>query len=106
VSQLRRLFAIALICGSVCFGQADLIISSAHAKGTKPAAPSPSEVQVDLLRGLADIFSHGMDTLAGKLNHMGYSAQVYSTHGWQSVAQRIALKYSRGHKDIVVVIGH
>lgn len=31
---------------------------------------------------------------------------MYSTHGWQSVAQRIASKYSRGHKDIVVVIGH
>ena len=77
-----------------------------HAKATKPAAPSSSEVQVDLLRGLADIFSRGMDTLAGKLNHLGYSAQVYSTHGWQSVAQRIASKYSRGHKDIVVVIGH
>jgi hypothetical protein len=106
LSQLRRLFAIGLICGSVCFGPADLVISSAHAKGAKPAAPSPSEVQVDLLRGLADIFSRGMHTLADRLNHMGYSAQVYSTHGWQSVAQRIAQKYSRGHKDIVVVIGH
>jgi hypothetical protein len=106
MSQWRRLFAIGLICGSACFGPADHIISSAHAKGTKPAAPSSSEVQVDLLRGLADIFSRGMDTLAGKLNRLGYSAQVYSTHGWQSVAQRIASKYSRGHKDIVVVIGH
>jgi hypothetical protein len=52
-------------------------VSSAHAKGAKPAAPSPSEVQVDLLRGLADVFSRGMDTLGGKLNQMGYSAQVY-----------------------------
>ena len=102
--QWRRLFAIGLICGSACFGPADPIIGSANAQGTKPAAAS--EVQVDLLRGLADIFSRGMDTLAGKLNHLGYSAQVYSTHGWQSVAQRIASKYSRGHKDIVVVIGH
>jgi hypothetical protein len=106
MSQWRRLFAIGLICGGAWFGPADHIIGSAHAKATKPAAPSPSEVQVDLLRGLADIFSRGMDTLAGKLSHLGYSAQVYSTHGWQSVAQRIASKYSRGHKDIVVVIGH
>jgi hypothetical protein len=79
MSQWRRLFAIGLICGGACFGPADHIISSAHAKATKPAAPSSSEVQVDLLRGLADIFSRGMDTLAGKLNHLGYSAQVYST---------------------------
>ena len=32
------------------------------------AAASASQVQVDLLRGLADIFSRGMDTLAAKLN--------------------------------------
>ena len=63
-------------------------------------------MQVDLLRGLADIFSRGMDTLTDKLNRQGYSARVYSTNGWQSVARRIADKYTRGHKDIVVIIGH
>jgi hypothetical protein len=84
--------------------------SFAQAQGT--ATPSrtqdatPSQVQVDLLRGLADIFSRGMDTLTDKLNRQGYSARVYSTSGWQSVAHRIADKYSRGHKDIIVVIGH
>jgi hypothetical protein len=30
------------------------------------AAASPSQVQVDLLRGLADIFSRGMDTAENK----------------------------------------
>jgi Thioesterase domain len=104
VSKLRWLFAIGLICGGACFGPADQIIGPANAQGTNAA--TASEVQVDLLRGLADIFSHGMDTLADRLGRLGYSAQVYSTHGWQSVAQRIAYKYSRGHKDIVVVIGH
>ena len=69
-------------------------------------AAGPSQVQVDLLRGLADIFSRGMDTLAVKLNQQGYSARVYSTSGWQSVAHRIADKYSRGHKDVIVIIGH
>jgi hypothetical protein len=104
VSKLRWLFAIGLICGSACFVPPDQIIGPANAQSSNAA--TASEVQVDLLRGLADIFSHGMDTLADKLDRLGYSAQVYSTHGWQSVAQRIASKYSRGHKDIVVVIGH
>ena len=106
MSQLRRLLAVGLICAGACFGPTGYLVGSAHAQGAKPAAASASEVQVDLLRGLADIFSRGMDTLADKLNRQGYSAQVYSTHGWHSVAQRIAYKYSRGHKDIVVVIGH
>jgi hypothetical protein len=47
-----------------------------------------------------------MDTLAAKLNQQGYSARVYSTNGWQSVAHRIADKYSRGHRDVIVIIGH
>jgi hypothetical protein len=67
---------------------------------------APSQVQVDLFRGLADIFSRGMDTLGDKLNRQGYNARVYSTGGWQSVARHIADKYSRGQKDIVVLIGH
>ena len=84
----------------------------AQAKQSTTTAPkgqgaaSPSQVQVDLLRGLADIFSRGMDTLAAKLNQQGYSARVYSTNGWHSVAHRIADQYSRRHKDIIVIIGH
>ncbi len=83
--------------------------SFANAQGAaskNQTAASPSQVQVDLLRGLADIFSRGMDTLTEKLNRQGYSARVYSTRGWQSVAHRIADNYSRGHKDIIVIIGH
>ena len=79
---------------------------STTARPQGQAAASPSQVQVDLLRGLADIFSRGMDTLAAKLNQQGYSARVYSTNGWHSVAHRIADQYSRGHKDIIVIIGH
>jgi Thioesterase domain len=47
-----------------------------------------------------------MDTLTDKLNRQGYSARVYSTHGWQSAAGRIADRYTRGHRDIIVIIGH
>jgi hypothetical protein len=36
----------------------------------------------------------------------GYGARIYSTNGWQSLAHRIADKYSRGHRDIIVIIGH
>ena len=106
--NLRQLFVAGFICGTVGFGAVDKIVGSAAAQTAAPAAAAAtaSQVQVDLLRGLADIFSRGMDTLTDKLNRQGYSARVYSTNGWQSVAQRIADKYTRGHKDIVVIIGH
>jgi pimeloyl-ACP methyl ester carboxylesterase len=99
----RLMMAMALAAAAVMLAGAP----SAVAQQSAPAAAATaSQVQVDLLRGLADIFSRGMDTLADRLNRQGYSAQVYSTHGWQSVARRIADKYSHGHKDIVVLIGH
>jgi hypothetical protein len=71
-----------------------------------PESASRAEVQVDLFRGLADIFSRGMDTLTHRLNQEGYSARVYSTNQWPTAAQRIAAQYSRGHKVIVVLVGH
>jgi hypothetical protein len=92
-----------IVLSTGAFAQAK---QSTVAASQAQAAASPSQVQVDLLRGLADIFSRGMDTLAAKLNQQGYSARVYSTNGWQSVAHRIADKYSRGHRDVIVIIGH
>src|SRR5262252_6819825 len=86
-------------------------IRTAHSKniskgrigcGRKLIAPG----QLDLFRGLADIFSRGMDTLTHRLNQEGYSARVYSTNQWPSAAQRIADQYSRRHKVIVVLVGH
>jgi hypothetical protein len=70
------------------------------------ATPIARQVQVDLFRGLADIFSRGMDTLTEKLNRQGYLARVYSTSGWSPAARRIADQYSRGHRAIIVLIGH
>ena len=82
------------------------VLISAVTQGNAQTAVAPSQVHVDLFRGLADIFSRGMDTLTDKLNRQGYSARVYSTGSWQSVARRIADQHARGQKDIVVLIGH
>jgi pimeloyl-ACP methyl ester carboxylesterase len=93
----------ALLAGSL------LLALEGQQKAWSAPAPEPasrSEVQVDLFRGLADIFSRGMDTLTHRLNQEGYSARVYSTNQWPSAAQRIADQYSHGHKVIVVLVGH
>jgi hypothetical protein len=80
--------------------------SPVNAQAIKPSAATPAQVQVDLLRGLADIFSRGLDTLGDRLNRQGYTARIYSTNGWQTVSRRIAENYFRGRKDIIVIIGH
>jgi hypothetical protein len=93
----------ALVAGSLLFA-----LEGQQKAWAAPAAEpaSRSEVQVDLFRGLADIFSRGMDTLTHGLNQEGYSARVYSTNQWPTAAQRIAAQYSRGHKVIIVLVGH
>ena len=93
----------ALLAGSLL-----LALEGQQKAWAAPAAEPASrgDVQVDLFRGLADIFSRGMDTLTHRLNQEGYSARVYSTNQWPSAAQRIADQYSRGHKVIVVLVGH
>jgi hypothetical protein len=112
MSTLRRIvLAAILIVGCLAadreivgFATAQTAVKPAAA--TAPPAATAKQVQVDLLRGLADVFSRGMDTLADKLNRQGYSARVYSTHGWTAVARRIAERYYRGHRDIIVIVGH
>jgi pimeloyl-ACP methyl ester carboxylesterase len=86
-----------------------LLAANHHSSLAAPASDAsvrPADVQVDLYRGLADIFSRGMDTLTHRLNQEGYSARVYSTNQWPSAASRISSQYSHHHKIIVVLIGH
>lgn len=100
----RRLFLRALV-SSALLPLVDQISALAATPGDQ-TAPTARQVQVDLFRGLADVFSRGMDTLTEKLNRQGYLARVYSTHGWSSAAERIADQFSRGHRAIIVLIGH
>jgi len=69
---------IGLLATLLIAGAAGLPVSSSAQTATSPAAAPlhrqrQKQVQVDLLRGLADIFSRGMDTLTDKLNRQGYS---------------------------------
>jgi hypothetical protein len=100
-----------MFCRSITFFaicSAAYLTAAGHAAAQTKAQPAaaPRHVQVDLFRGLADIFSRGMDTLTDKLNRQGYTARVYSHTHWQSVARHIADRYARGDRDIVVLIGH
>jgi len=100
---LSRRFLLARTIGGFCFAAAQRIDCVAAQTGAQPAHDA---VRVDLFRGLANVFSQGMDTLADRLNRRGFSARVHSTNGWRSTVRQIADRYSRGERDIVVLIGH
>jgi hypothetical protein len=75
----------------------------AFASGTEAAQ---SRAHVYLFRGLADIFSTGMDVLADELNRRGVYATSHSHTEWQSLADSAAAAYKAGKEGPIILIGH
>ena len=75
------------------------------ALGTNPGA-AQSRAHVYLLRGLMNIFSLGMDTLAEQLNRHGVYATVHGYGEWQSLADRAAVNFKAGKEGPIILIGH
>jgi pimeloyl-ACP methyl ester carboxylesterase len=63
--------------------------------------------QVYLLRGLANVFSLGMDTLGRKLSDAGVAARTMNHASWRRIADEITEDY-RGKRRIgpVAIVGH
>ncbi|MCJ8143556.1 hypothetical protein MKI84_11580 [Ancylobacter sp. A5.8] len=76
--------------------------ASAQSKGPQP--------RVYLLRGLANIFSLGMDDLAAKMNQQGIKASVHSYSDWQVLAEQAVEQAKAGgtkrRPQPVIIIGH
>lgn len=62
--------------------------------------------KVYLMRGLANVFSLGMDTLAEKLRQRGIDAQVYEYGQWPQLASDAVAWSKARYKAPVVIIGH
>ena len=74
---LRRLFLALTICSVVCLAAPTHQLGGlAIAQTTTQPMRAPAQVRVDLFRGLADIFSRGMDTLTEKLNRQAQSTRL------------------------------
>lgn len=73
--------------------------------GASPSMAAP-RAHVYLLRGLMNIFSLGMDTLAAELNKRGVYATVDNHADWQSLADSAAANYKAGKEGPIILIGH
>jgi Thioesterase domain len=82
-----------------------LIAGVVLAFGTKPGM-AESRAHVYLLRGLMNIFSLGMDTLAEQLNRRGVYATVHGYGEWQALADRAAVDFKAGKEGPIILIGH
>lgn len=76
--------------------------SPAYAQSKSP------QPRVYLLRGLANIFSLGMDDLATKLNQRGIRATVHSYVDWKTLSDTAVEEASAGRRrpGPVIIIGH
>ena len=63
-------------------------------------------LQVFLLKGLADVFSTGMDTLAAKLAARGVHARIANHSTSDALADEVARRYKAGGRGPIVIIGH
>ncbi|RKE84508.1 thioesterase domain-containing protein [Rhizobium sp. AG855] len=84
-----------------------LITSALPAEAALKSKPKLKTGQVYLIRGFANIFSTGLDTLGKQLAADGVKAEVLSLPNTDAFARRIAEKY-RASKDArpIVLVGH
>ncbi len=73
--------------------------------GSSPSVAAP-RAHVYLLRGLLNIFSLGMDTLADELNRRGVYATVDNHADWEELADSAAANYKAGKEGPIILIGH
>jgi hypothetical protein len=79
--------------------------------GTSHAAPqanasAASTSHVYLLRGVLNIFSLGLDTMAEKLRAQGIPVTVANFVSWSSLADEAAAAYKAGKLKTIVLVGH
>ena len=73
--------------------------------GISPST-AQSRAHVYLLRGLMNIFSLGMDSLAAEIQHYGIYATVHNYSEWQTLADHAAAAYQAGKEGPIIIIGH
>jgi alpha-beta hydrolase superfamily lysophospholipase len=74
--------------------------------GANPSSAAAPRAHVYLLRGLMNIFSLGMDTLADELQKHGIYATVSNHSEWQTLADQAAAGYKAGTEGPIILIGH
>jgi hypothetical protein len=86
---------------TVCLLSAGMTLAFGTSSGM-----AQSRAHVYLLRGLMNVFSLGMDTLAEELNARGVYATVDNHTSWQGLADQAAARYKAGTEGPIIIIGH
>ena len=98
---VRKIFLSCLLAAGM------LVAGSIAPAGLSGSAAAKGPGQVYLLRGLANIFSLGMDQLGQELQREGIAAKTMNHVHWESIAATIAADY-RGKRALgpIAIVGH
>ncbi len=100
--RFSRVLAVCLAVAAMMF------VGFAPAQAQAQSKPNPNQPRVYLLRGLANIFSLGMDDLAAKLRARGIEASVHSYVDLETLTRYAVEQASMGKRrpSPVIIIGH
>jgi predicted alpha/beta hydrolase family esterase len=110
-SRLSRIFgrlALASLVATALMGAFGAHAAPAEKPHGQPHSDQPHtpHAHVYLLRGLFNVFSLGMDTLAEELSRKGVETSVNNYADWQTLADRAAERYKAGTENPIILIGH
>jgi hypothetical protein len=97
----RRFDAIRVVAAVVM-----LALGSMPVKAQSTAGTGQARAHVYLLRGLMNIFSLGMDSLAEELERRGVHTTVSNHSEWPSLADQVASNFKAHKDDPIILIGH
>jgi pimeloyl-ACP methyl ester carboxylesterase len=83
-----------------------LALGSIPAMAQSAPGTAQARAHVYLLRGLMNIFSLGMDSLAEELSKRGVYATVSNHSEWRSLADQAVSNYKARKEDPIILIGH
>ena len=78
------------------------VSSPSRAAPTQPA----NGAKVYMLRGVLNIFSLGLDSIATRLQAQGIPVDVTNYLGWSAVAEEAAADYRSGRVKTIILVGH
>jgi thioesterase domain-containing protein len=107
--RAANILRLAAVAGLISILGSNLTAAQTVATAPAPAKHGPvvsQRAHIYLLKGLADVFSSGMDALQAKLARQGIVAQVRSHAVVDSLADDLAKEYRAGARGPVIIVGH
>jgi hypothetical protein len=103
--QVRKAWEMSINRWCLAFPSLFLAFALAASTASAKVAAHRSD-SVYLLRGIADVFSRGLDTMAATLVRQGVDAKVANHATWGRIARQIIADQKRYGRRPVVLVGH